>query len=728
MNTSLRNSAIARVIIGSLLVAGMTLFPAPSHAAVTPDDGTCDLSHESNQSPPVPGSHADPYLIGNETELKEVLDCDGAGKHFKLSGNVVATAPWTPLATSSSPFIGNVNGAGFSITGIEIETFSFNTDGASVYRDGLGIFRAVRDSAFSDLVLETSIRLTSGTGAAASVVNVGGLTGWADNSSFESISSSLIIEANSAQVTGMGQVGGLVGSVQQNMNAALNALVVGTQSINFHNVSTRLEYDERLTNVGGIVGKVKVASGKSLFVSESSSVLIASGSGTVHDITGGLVGGIEGQALIIDSFATGDLALQGVTTKRVGGILGQYLTGPVEISSSYSVIQFSNYSTQTSISSTVGHSFSAPVGSQIITNTFWNSSITSVGSSAGAIGATTTALKDLSTFRDLGWSIQEGFDQASIWGIHPAVNDGYPFLTGNYSADPTPTAPVYTGATAFSVAEGSEEVGTLTTTPSSQWTVSSDASGLFSIDSQTGELTVSPSAAAGSYAITVRFTGSNLGFGTQVVNITIAAPQVDQGPEAVAPMPLVPEIIEFSSREVRSTGDSVTVQGRRLAGVSSLTLGGISVTIIANTATSITFTTGEMPVGVWDLRLVGSNGTLVFQQAIEVVEATAIVAETTGELLGYTWTLKFIGNSRSLHDAQAAHLIRRLNSNAETVICWGYTTAANPKPWTIAHATARAKAACDFALANSPEVKTIVRLRYGVAKDFAMRAALQFWK
>ena len=174
----------------------------------------------------------------------------------------------------------------------------------------------------------------------------------------------------------------------------------------------------------------------------------------------------------------------------------------------------------------------------------------------------------------------------------------------------------------------------------------------------------------------------------------------------------------------------MTATGLRLENVSVLTLGGITVTIVANTATSLTFTTGEMPIGVWDLRLVGSNGTLVFQQAIEVVEATAIVAESTGELLGYTWTFKFIGNSRSLHLAQREHLAGKLDeySTAETIICWGYTTAANPNAWAIAHATQRAQAACDLALANNSEVRTVVRLRYGVEKSWAMRSALQFWR
>lgn len=238
---------------------------------------------------------------------------------------------------------------------------------------------------------------------------------------------------------------------------------------------------------------------------------------------------------------------------------------------------------------------------------------------------------------------------------------------------------------------------------------------------------VSPQGAAATGLDVTVATGG--GVGTLAGAFTYTAPPAPTTPgSAPAVVINTPTIAEFSTREIPASGASVTATGLRLENVSVLTLGGITVTIVSNNATFLTFTTGEMPIGVWDLRLVGSNGTLVFQQAIEVVEASAIVAESTGELLGYTWTLKFLGNSRSLHDAQAAHLTRRLNPNAETIICWGYTTAANPNAWAISHATQRAQAACDFALATQSNVKTVVRLRYGVSKDYAMRSALQFWE
>ena len=248
------------------------------------------------------------------------------------------------------------------------------------------------------------------------------------------------------------------------------------------------------------------------------------------------------------------------------------------------------------------------------------------------------------------------------------------------------------------------------------------------IDDSTLTFVSPPGAAATGLDVTIATGG---GLGTLAGAFSYTAPPAPSTPGSAPPVVInTPTITEFSTREISASGAEVTATGLRLENVSVLTLGGITVTIVANTSTSLTFTTGEMPVGIWDLRLVGSNGTLVFQQAIEVVEATAIVAESTGELLGYTWTLKFIGNSRSLHSAQREHLAGKLDeySTAETIICWGYTTAENPNAWAIAHATQRAQAACDLALANNSEVRTVVRLRYGVEKSWAMRSALQFWR
>lgn len=187
-----------------------------------------------------------------------------------------------------------------------------------------------------------------------------------------------------------------------------------------------------------------------------------------------------------------------------------------------------------------------------------------------------------------------------------------------------------------------------------------------------------------------------------------------------------PEIIDFSIRIIYADGGKVTITGKRLGSISSMKLGGVSVTLLDNTDTSATFETSDLPIGVWDLYLANTYGQLTFQQAIQVISPQL---SSTGELLGYKWTLKFIGNSRVLNSdqTQALKTVAKKYGNAETVICWGYTTAAQPKQWAVTHATARAEAACSM-LAKELAVKTVIRLRYGVEKSWAMRAAIQFWK
>ena len=238
---------------------------------------------------------------------------------------------------------------------------------------------------------------------------------------------------------------------------------------------------------------------------------------------------------------------------------------------------------------------------------------------------------------------------------------------------------------------------------------------------------VSPAGTAGAGLDVSVATGGGLGTLAGAFTYTAPTAPVSAG-SAPAVVVSTPTITEFSTRKISAAGAQVSATGLRLENISVLTLGGITVTIVSNTATSITFNTGEMPVGVWDLRLVASNGTVVFQQAIEVLGIQEITPQSSGELIGFAVTLRFTGNSRALNVQQEGHLQRRLKSEADTIICWGYTTAQDPNSWALAHANARAQAACNLALESMPGVSSIVRLRYGMPKDLAMRASVQFWK
>lgn len=53
---------------------------------------------------------------------------------------------------------------------------------------------------------------------------------------------------------------------------------------------------------------------------------------------------------------------------------------------------------------------------------FWDTETSGLLTSAGGTGKTTAEMKTQPTFTDAGW------DFASIWNMHPSINDGYPFL------------------------------------------------------------------------------------------------------------------------------------------------------------------------------------------------------------------------------------------------------------------------------------------------------------
>lgn len=240
---------------------------------------------------------------------------------------------------------------------------------------------------------------------------------------------------------------------------------------------------------------------------------------------------------------------------------------------------------------------------------------------------------------------------------------------------------------------------------------------------------VTPENPAGTFDVSVAVGG---GRGTLVGAFIYTAPSRGQTQEASAPVlsATTPEITSFSTRWISAAGGEIKAEGRRLSGISEVTLGGNAVKIVSTTDKMLVFVVGTVPEGTWDLRLIGTNGTLTFQQAITVAGAHFASEENSGTLLGFASTLRFFGNSRTLNSVQEGHLLSRIKDfeDADTVICWGYTTAANPNAWAIAHATARAKAACDIALTNSYKLKTLVRLRYGAEKDSAMRSSLQFWQ
>ncbi|MBO7376662.1 MAG: hypothetical protein J6V01_06110, partial [Clostridia bacterium] len=72
------------------------------------------------------GSEANPYKIGTEAELAKVSKDSAGGETFKDKFFVLTASldlgkkPWTPIGSSTAPFSGTFDGAGFEIAGLFI--------------------------------------------------------------------------------------------------------------------------------------------------------------------------------------------------------------------------------------------------------------------------------------------------------------------------------------------------------------------------------------------------------------------------------------------------------------------------------------------------------------------------------------------------------------------------------------------------------------------------------
>ena len=249
----------------------------------------------------------------------------------------------------------------------------------------------------------------------SSGTNVGGLVGTLNTGGFVSGSSA------SGWVTGMAQVGGLVGN---NWGTVSNSYATG----NVTGSSTG-------ANVGGLVGTLNTAgfvsySYASGLVTGESQVggLVGNNWGSVSnsyatgnvtgsgDNVGGLVGFINGGGAVSNSYATG-----GVTgLERVGGLVGDLYNGTV--SNSYAAGPISGGS---NLGGLVGAS-SSPAQ---VSSSYYDTQATGQTASAGGTPETTTQMMQQATF--VGW------DFSNTWGIYAGTS--YPYLQWSPATPPQTT-------------------------------------------------------------------------------------------------------------------------------------------------------------------------------------------------------------------------------------------------------------------------------------------------
>lgn len=317
------------------------------------------------------GTEDEPYLVATYSDLK--LVAQDLSSVYALTADIDAAASktdsptgWVPIGTSTNPFTGKLFGRGHKISNLYV----------NVTTDNVGLFGAI----------------ATGTIDSIGIVN--------------------------ADITGNGNVGGLVGS---NRSATIsNSYTTGKVN--------------GVTNVGGIVGFSNAGTITRSY--STSDVYIQTVSG------GGLVGSNNYASVISYSFSAGKIHLSTASTSAVGGLAG-FLNGT--ITNSYSktpILTEATPAAGSSIGGVAGIAFGSTitnvyaigavpgslatttgtVGTNVnstATGLFWNTE-TSGKSTGLGVGKITSELKSSATYST--------YDFTNIWKID-GLNDGYPYLS-----------------------------------------------------------------------------------------------------------------------------------------------------------------------------------------------------------------------------------------------------------------------------------------------------------
>ena len=179
------------------------------------------------------GSSSKPYLIGNGEELAYFANqvnngTNYDGKYFQLIGDIdLGNNTWTPIGTSSNPFRGIFNGAGYTISNAKISTPTSH----SRQEYGYGIFGFIGNGSSRTIIENTQF----------------------DNITMTLNQSSNISNGSTTSYTkiGMGVVTGVMFK-----NATITNSVVRNSTITAQNSFTIRTYYCRLF-VGGMVGEVE---------------------------------------------------------------------------------------------------------------------------------------------------------------------------------------------------------------------------------------------------------------------------------------------------------------------------------------------------------------------------------------------------------------------------------------------------------------------------------------
>ena len=192
----------------------------------------------------------------------------------------------------------------------------------------------------------------------------------------------------------------------------------------------------------------------------------------------------------------------------------------------------------------------------------------------------------------------------------------------------------------------------------------------------------------------------------------------------VAPAPyfyLGPLITKLNPRvSPVAGGDQLTITGRKLAEVASVTLGGKPARIISKSESSVVVEIPANTVGMAKLVFTSTDGVITFVNAVDYQDAPAVFSlpvQTTGKITGFK-------PDRAEVPALQNAVIRALLSGASpasTLICVGQSSSATVNRVALAVAKARAANVCAIAQKIVPGLKVEVRQTTGLGTGQVFR-------
>ena len=307
-------SAILAAIFTLTLAASFVALP--SSAAWDGNSVAVSLSGD--------GSEANPYKIGTEAELAKVSKDSAGGETFKDKFFVLTASldlgkkPWTPIGSSTAPFSGTFDGAGFEIAGL------FIPDDTTLQASGL--FGVTTDATIKNLTIVSPDVSSVKYGGAV----IGNMKVTADNQTLSSVFN-CSVSGGKISAPSAGAIVGRASTKSAGMQMFISGCSASGTTVTVPDASNTAVTDSNFTNtfIGGIIGVAGQTTVEGCFAEECT--VIAGGSrASKYAVAGGIIGcqgADSGGCNVFNCYTVGCTVgvAEGtnVTSNGIGGVLGE---------------------------------------------------------------------------------------------------------------------------------------------------------------------------------------------------------------------------------------------------------------------------------------------------------------------------------------------------------------------------------------------------------------------